>query len=105
MHEISLVESLVALVEGTSRREHFSRVRGVCLHVGALGHVEPEALRFCFDAVTLGTIVEGALLTIVTIPATGTCATCEFAPCPLCGAGTVRMIAGDELRLAELEVE
>jgi hydrogenase nickel incorporation protein HypA/HybF len=113
MHEISLVESLVALVEDTSRREHFSRVRGVCLHVGALGHVEPEALRFCFDAVTLGTIVEGALLTIVTIPATGTCATCErlvplddrFAPCPLCGAGTVRMIAGDELRLAELEVE
>jgi Zn finger protein HypA/HybF involved in hydrogenase expression len=29
----------------------------------------------------------------------------RFAACPLCGNPRVRMIAGDELRLAELEVE
>jgi hydrogenase nickel incorporation protein HypA/HybF len=113
MHEVSLVESLVALVEDERRRQDFSRVLGVCVHVGALGHVAPEALRFCFDAVTSGTIAEGARLTIVTIPGAGTCSTCHrlvpledrFAPGPLCGIGMVRLTTGDELRLAELEVE
>jgi len=113
MHELSLVESMVALVEDEQRRQHFSRVRAICVHVGALGHVEPDALRFCFDAVTRGTIADGAMLSIVTIAGEGRCSDCHqivplydlFAACPLCGNEHVRMTAGDELRLVELEVE
>ena len=113
MHELSLVEGMLALVEDERRRQNFSRVRTICVHVGALGHVEPDALRFCFDAVTRGTIAEGAQLTIVTIPGAGNCSVCHrvvplderFAACPLCGNTRVRMTAGDELRLAEMEVE
>ena len=51
MHEVSLVESVVALVEDERRKQGFSRVRTIRLKVGTLGHAEPEALRFCFDAV------------------------------------------------------
>jgi hydrogenase nickel incorporation protein HypA/HybF len=113
MHEVSLVESMVALVEDERLRQAFSRVRVIRVHLGALGHVEPEALRFCFDAVTRGTIADGAQLTIVTIPGEGRCSDCHrtvpmddrFADCPLCGNASVRLTAGDELRLAELEVE
>jgi hydrogenase nickel incorporation protein HypA/HybF len=113
MHEVSLVESMVALVEDERRRQDFSRVRMILVHLGALGHVEPDAFRFCFDAVARGTIAEGAQLTIVTIPGEGRCSNCRrivplddrFAACPLCGNAQVRMTAGDELRLAELEVE
>jgi len=113
MHEVSLVESMVALVEDERRRQHFSRVRIMHVHVGTLGHVEPDALRFCFEAVTRGTIADGAKLTIETIAGEGHCSDCNqtvpiddrFAACPLCGSEHVRMTAGDELRLAELEVE
>jgi len=113
VHELSLVEGMLALVEDERRRQDFSRVRAICVHVGALGHVEPDALRFCFDAVTRGTIADGAQLTIVTIPGEGSCSGCHrvvplderFAACPLCGSTQIRMTAGDELRLAELEVE
>ena len=113
MHELSLVEGMLALVEDERRRQDFSRVRTICVHVGALGHVEPDALRFCFDAVTRGTIAEGARLAIVTIPGQGNCSDCDrilplddrFGTCPFCGNTRVRMTAGDELRLAELEVE
>lgn len=113
MHEVSLVESMVALVEDERRRQHFSRVRTMHVHVGALGHVEPDALRFCFDAVTRGTIADGAKLSIAMIAGEGICSNCQqtvrihdrFAACPLCGNEHVRMTAGDELRLAELEVE
>ena len=113
MHEISLVESVVALIEDERRRQAFSRVRTVRLKVGTLGHAEPEALRFCFDAVTSGTIADGARLEIETVAGAGWCLHCQltvpleerFSPCPLCGNVHVRMTAGDELSLAEMEVE
>jgi len=113
VHEVSLFESVVALVEDERRKQNFSRVHLICLHVGALGHVEPDALRFCFDAVTRGTIADGARLVIETIPGEGMCCGCRqivpledrFAACPICGNIEVRMTAGDELRLAELAVE
>jgi hydrogenase nickel incorporation protein HypA/HybF len=71
VHEVSLVESVVALVEDERRKQDFSRVRTIRLKVGALGHAEPEALRFCFDAVTSGTIADGARLEIETVPGEG----------------------------------
>jgi len=113
MHEMSLVESVVALVEDERRKQDFSRVLMIRLKVGALGHAEPDALRFCFDAVTSGTIADGARLEIETVPGAGWCFGCRqtvplaerFAACPTCGNPRVRLTAGDELRLAEMEVE
>ena len=113
MHEVSLVESVVALIEDERRKQRFSRVRTIRLKVGTLGHAEPEALRFCFDAVASGTIADGARLEIETVPGAGWCACCRravpledrFSACPLCGNARVRMTAGDELRLVEMEVE
>jgi hydrogenase nickel incorporation protein HypA/HybF len=113
MHEVSLIENIIDLVRAERRKQAFNRVRTIRLTVGALGHAEPDALRFCFDAVTRGTIADGAALEIEIIPGAGWCAVCQqtvplaerFAACPDCGDGPVRMTAGDELRLAELEVE
>jgi hydrogenase nickel incorporation protein HypA/HybF len=70
-------------------------------------------LRFCFDAVARGTVADGAALSIVTVAGVGRCPACRatvaladrFDACPLCGCEHVLTIAGDELRLAELEVE
>ncbi len=113
MHEVSLIESIVALVEDQRRTQQFSRVRVIRLQLGALGHAEPDALRFCFDAVASGTIADGARLEIETVPGEGWCALCHstvalcerFAACPVCGHAPLRMTAGGELRLAEMEVE
>lgn len=113
MHEVSLVESVVALIEDEWRKQAFSRVLAIRLKVGSLGHAEPQALLFCFDAVTSGTIADGARLEIETMPGAGWCSRCHqtvpleerFSPCPLCGNDHVRMTTGDELRVAEMEVE
>jgi hydrogenase nickel incorporation protein HypA/HybF len=113
MHEISLVESVVALIEDEQRKQGFSRVLAIQLRLGVLGHAEPEALRFCFDAVASGTIADGARLEIVTVPGAGWCSRCRgtvpledrLSACPRCGNSYVRVTAGTELRLAEMEVE
>lgn len=113
MHEMALCESVVALVEDEATRHAFTRVTRITLEVGTLGHVEPDALLFCFDAVSHGTVAEGASLRIVRIPGAGWCPDCaktvplqqRFDACPMCGRHDVQMTAGDELRVRELEVE
>ena len=113
MHEVSLVESIVDLVVEERRKQPFARVRMIRLTVGALGHAEADALRFCFDVVTRGTVADGARLEIEIVPGLGWCPVCSqnvpigqrFAACPVCDDGPLRLTAGDELRLSELEVE
>lgn len=112
MHEVSLMESVVALVEDERRKGGFSRVRVIRLELGALGHAEPDALRFCFDAVVRGSLAEGASLEINMVAGVGWCEPCgcdgamsdRFSACTVCG-GSMRVTAGGDLRLAELEVE
>jgi hydrogenase nickel incorporation protein HypA/HybF len=113
MHEVSLIENVIALVEQERAKQAFVRVNVIKLKVGALGHAEPEALRFCFEAVTSGTIADGSRLEIEVIPGEGWCADCRdnvrlderFGACPVCEGDRVRMTGGDGLRLAEMEVE
>ena len=113
MHEVSLIENVIALVEQERTRQVFARVTMIRLNVGALGCAEPEALRFCFDAVATGTIAQGARLEIDVIPGEGWCADCgstvplgeRFGLCPLCAGSRVKMTGGDALRVAEMEVE
>ncbi len=103
----------MALVEDERARQAFTQVNVIRLEVGLLGHAEPEALRFCFDAVAAGTIADGCLLEIEIVAGEGRCGTCRrtapmhehFAACPDCVDGMLRVTAGDAVRLVELEVE
>ena len=77
-------------------------MKKVWLEIGALSGVEPEAMMFCFDVVTRGTLAEGAALEIVRTPGQGWCLDCEkivalaerFGPCPECGGHQVQMTGG-----------
>ena len=113
MHEVSLIENVIAMAVAEQTRHAFSRIHVIRLKVGTLGHAEPDALRFCFDAVATGTIAQGSRLEIEIIPGEGWCADCRsavplherFGACPICNGGRVRMTGGDVLQLAEMEVE
>jgi hydrogenase nickel incorporation protein HypA/HybF len=113
MHEMSLAEGVLQLIEDARGRQPFGRVLAVHLEVGALAGVEPEAMRFCFDAVTRGSVAEGARLEIVQAPGTGCCLGCGervamvqlYGDCPRCGSAQVQVTGGTELRVSELEVE
>jgi hydrogenase nickel incorporation protein HypA/HybF len=113
VHEMALTQSLIDLIEGEGRKQGFSRVRVVRLQLGALGGVDAEAMRFCFDAAARGAIIEGARLDIDVVPGEGWCLDCartvemyeRFGACPLCGRYHVQVTAGDDVRLKELEVE
>ncbi|NEW89788.1 hydrogenase maturation nickel metallochaperone HypA [Rhodopseudomonas sp. WA056] len=113
MHEMALCESLIEIIEREARAQDFSRVRTVWVEIGALSHVEPEAMRFCFSAVADAGIAAGARFEIVTVPGEAWCMDCaktvplaqRAEPCPDCGGYRLQVTSGDELRIKELEVE
>ena len=113
MHEMSLAESVLQIIEDAAREQNFQRVRTVTLEIGKLAAVEPDAMRFCFDAVTSGSIAEGARLEIIETPGEGHCAACgktvamqeQYGLCPECGSACLQVVAGNEMRVKDLEVE
>ncbi len=113
MHEISLCQSVLKIIEQQAMRQHYSRVKTVYLEVGRLAAVESEALHFGFDVVMKGSIADGARLEIIDVPGLAICVQCNnrvevkqrFDACPKCGAVALRIVNGEELRIKELEVE
>lgn len=113
MHEMSLAESVLHLVEATARREQARRVRQVVLEIGDLSCVEPEALKFCFGAVTLGSLAQGAELVIASVPGLGWCAACAqtvpmqtlYDSCPVCDGAPLQVQRGTEMRVREIAIE
>ena len=112
MHEMSLAEGVLQLIEDASRLQSFARVSTVWLEIGQLAGVEVEAMRFCFDAVTRGSMAEGAQLEVIATPGSGWCMQCSatvalsevFGACPRCGTHQVQVTGGTEMRVKELEV-
>lgn len=113
MHEMSLAEGVLQAIEQSAATHGFSRVKTVWLEIGTLSAVEPEAMRFCFDAVVRGTLAEGAKLEILLVEGRGCCATCgktvpvrnRYDPCPLCDGYAVVPTDGMQMRVKELEVD
>lgn len=112
MHEMSLAGGILQVVEDAAAREHFSRVKRLTLHAGALAGVELRALRFAIEAVAPGTCLEGAVLQIDEAPGQawcmGCCATVPITSrtedCPQCGGHRLQPTGGTELKVHELIV-
>lgn len=113
MHEMSLAQDVLRIIEDAARVQNFNRVRCVTLEIGKLSSVEPDAIRFCFETVMNGSVAENARLDIIETAGTGRCARCAldmalaalYDPCPNCGGYQVSVTGGDAMRVIELEVE
>jgi len=113
MHEMSLAESIVQILEDAAREQGYVRVRTVWLEIGQLACVEQESLRFCFDLVTRDGIAHQARLEIIEKPGQGRCLEClaempmaaPYGVCPVCGSQSLKVTGGDQMRVLELEVE
>lgn len=113
MHELSLCQGVIRALEEAAVVHGFARVRRVRLEVGAFAGAEPDALRFGFDVAAHGTLAEGARLDILEVPGAAWCFDCNDTvtlaqrhdPCPHCGGCRLRLSAGEELRIKDLEVD
>ncbi|CAO3424771.1 hydrogenase maturation nickel metallochaperone HypA [Azospirillum endophyticum] len=112
MHEFSLCERLLELLQEEAQRHAFQRVTRIRLAVGRFACVDPEALRFAFDVVRRDTLAEGAMVDIDQPPGLVWCEDCarerevptRLSPCPTCGGLRLSPRGGGNLTLVELEV-
>ena len=113
MHEMSIAESVLQIIEDKARTDGYARVRAVWLEIGQLAGVETESLRFCFDVVTRDSVARDARLEIIETAGQGWCMECarnvavttRYEPCPNCGSFQIEVTGGEEMRVKELEVE
>ena len=106
MHELGITRNIVSIVTEKAQGE---QVRQVTIAIGKLSAVLPEAIRFCFDIVSQGTVAEGAELEIVEIFGTAKCRSCGsqfeleqlYGPCP-CGSSDITRLTGEELLVKQM---
>jgi hydrogenase nickel incorporation protein HypA/HybF len=107
MHELAIAQEVVAQVADHAQ----GKVTRVVLEIGKLSAILPDAVRFCFDLCSEGTIVAGAQLEIIEVPGLARCRDCggevtldrPFGRCK-CGGTDLEWLSGEELRVKEYEV-
>jgi hydrogenase nickel incorporation protein HypA/HybF len=114
MHEMSLTEGVVRILEDQAAAHGFTRVKTVWLEIGELSTVIPESMEFCFGAVAAGNpLTAETSLVIIRVPGTAWCMDCSenvtvssrIDLCPKCGGAKLAVTTGEEMRIKELEVE
>ncbi len=113
MHELSLAESMLELMTEQAEKDGFSKVTRVCLEVGRLSCVEPEAMLFCFESVMANTLASEAKLEIIPVPGVGKCSRCHalsdmdqlYSPCSYCGDFGLEILQGKRVNIKSLAVQ
>ncbi len=109
MHELGITQNIVAIVAENAKG---TKVKRVLLEIGKLSAISCDAIRFCFDICSQGTVLEGAILEISEISGLARCSKCgaeiilekPFGRCE-CGCLQLSLIAGEELKIKEIEIE
>lgn len=113
MHELSIAQSIVDIIEQYVPQEHRCNVRSVKVRIGDLAGVVPDSLAFSFTAVTAGTPLASALLELEHIPFVLHCTACKtdsptepgLALCPRCQSTETRILSGTELQVVTIDVD
>lgn len=113
MHEMSIAQSLLDIVQDEGRRHRLKKVSTIKLQVGAMAAVVSESLMFCFELLSQETIASGASLEIETVPVVARCSGCgelfevedHVFLCPQCGQPTLDLVSGRELSVSSIEGE
>jgi len=103
---------LTASVE-TAARENATRINEIRVRVGELTEIVDDALHFAFEALTPGTLAEGAALVVERVPGRSVCAECRTSfthgrfdvECPECGSYFCQLVEGRELEIVDIDID
>jgi hydrogenase nickel incorporation protein HypA/HybF len=113
MHELSLAQGILNLVQEHVPPERLAAVRLVRVDVGRLSGVVADSLEFCFSVLVEETPLKDSRLEPNTIPLRLACADCretfvsegDIFHCPSCDGSRTTVVSGMELLVAEIELE
>ncbi|WP_293446089.1 hydrogenase/urease nickel incorporation protein HypA [Persephonella sp.] len=113
MHEFSIVQSLLGLIEENAKKNNARSVSKVVVKIGRLSGIEPHLLKIAFDTFKEKTICENAELEMIIQDIVAKCEDCknEFIiednrfVCPECQSFNLKIIDGEDMYLMSLELD
>lgn len=113
MHELGIMTGVMDAVEKTATEAGALKVLKVTLSVGVMTEAIEDALQFAFEALSEGTLCEGAELVVNMVQPRSRCLECGAVYdhdrfhmlCPECGSFATELVAGRELQIDSIEVD
>ena len=113
MHELSIAVGLIEQVEALLDENQAALATRVCVRIGSLSGVEPEALRMAFPVAAEDGRVAADALEIECVPAKARCGACgrsyepafPFLACEHCGDADVEVLEGRDMTLISVEMK
>jgi len=113
MHEFSVVQSLMGLIEENAKQNNAKSVSKVVVKIGKMSGIEPHLLKLAFDTFKEKTICENAQLEMIIQDIIAFCEDCqkEFIikdkhfVCPFCKGFNLQILDGEDMYLMSLELE
>lgn len=113
MHEMGIMSGVLETVRTAAEDAGATKVTRVQLSIGRMTEAIEDVLVFAWEALSEGTICEGAELDVHMIEPRSLCPECgtEFEHdrfhrgCPQCGNMLTELVAGREMQLDSIEVD
>ncbi len=112
MHEFAVCRDMLQQIETIAVDEQATAVEAITVRIGPLSGIEAHLLSQAFPLAAAGTVAENAELIIEALPIKVKCQTCGAETearanrliCGQCGDYHTRLLSGDEMLLASLEL-
>ena len=115
MHEVSIAIGMVDELVRIARENNARKITTVSLKIGRMSGIVVDSLKFAFDAVKLEhPLLSSAEMQIEEVPLVYECNSCKnvfqpdetyFPSCPECKSYSLKLLSGEEMDIANLEVE
>ncbi len=113
MHEFSVVQNLMGLIEQNAMQNNAKSVSKVVVKIGRMSGIEPHLLKIAFDTFKEKTICENAQLEMIIQDIVAKCEDCEKEfiiennrfICPFCEGYNLQIIDGEDMYLLSLELD
>ncbi len=113
MHELSVIEGILRTVIPAAEKAGAERILAIRLKIGEFSGIEPVCMEEYMGIAAKGTIAEGAVLQMRSVPARLKCLDCSCEAdagrrtfrCPSCGSERFRITGGAECIVENIEVE
>lgn len=113
MHELGIMTGVLEAVHASAQEAQAEKVLKIKLSVGVMTEAIEDALKFAFEALSEGTLSEGAELEIEIVQPKSRCLECgnEYEHdrfhvfCPECDSFATELLAGKDLFIDSIEVD
>jgi len=113
MHEFSLAQNILEIVDETLKKNGVSHASEVQLEVGTLSGVEIPALEMALESLKPNSVIETTEIKLIITKAKAVCRNCKkeyypedlFSPCPKCSSYAPDIISGKELLVKSIVAE